>query len=627
MTIALSAVLFLASLSQATSLSGTVVGANGAPVAGAQVFAEPGMESALLTTITGADGAWCFENVPGDNIGVFAFASGHAFGGLTVKSGDVAEGLVVRLGVPAPTGGKVVNEKGKPVQGAQIVRLGLLNDQKVGIPLSKLKQAGVEMPITNENGQFTIQNLPNGARVALKVTHADYANESVNDVVAGDQKLKVVMYGGLLVRGEVKLRHTQKNVADALVWIRNAQPPHDTTLIRSDITGAFGIRLKPGVYMYKAGGAAMLSPGWTRLTLTGETAAPNLAVFVSGSGRITGRICDAKSGKGIAGAPVELKTEGNMAAVTRTDSSGAFSFTAMAGESYVQLDSVAGYIAPAEPAVRVQVPEGATVTLPDFWLAPVPATTVSVIDADSNPVPSVAVAMMYPAQFGRTFTNMQGKASLTIGAWPGEGAAIGFVEHPAAPLGALFGLKRDSADSVVQLFELGSVTGRVLDVAGRPLPGVAVAAMYDDSDVMLWRTVTDKNGVFRWDYVIPLLPHRCVALSGEKMIGRSEPFSIDPAGQKNLEDIETYDSKPGKSLLGEKMGGQTGGVVIYCNSAEAPMVEEAIAAIKSGMGVNFASKVLQGPSEGTASTFVLNGEGTVVLETFGLPPLRSLRQY
>jgi hypothetical protein len=626
-SIAISAVLFLTSVSQAASFSGTVVDANGAPVAGAQVFAEPGMESALLSTTAGADGAWRFENVPGDNIGVFAMAPGHAFAGLTIKSGDRADGVVIKLGSPAATSGKVVNEKGKPVQGAQIVRVGLLGDEKVGIPLSKLKPAGVEVPVSNENGQFSVPNLPAGARVALKVAHADYANESISDVAAGDDKLKVVMYGGLLVRGEVKLRQTQKNVADAIVWIRNAQPPHDTSLVKTDIAGAFAMRLKPGVYMYKAGGAGMLSPGWARLTLTGETVPPSLAIYVSGSGRIAGRVGDAKSGKGIPGAPVELVTEGNMAAVARTDANGAFSFAAMAGESYVQLDNIAGYAKPAQGAVRVQVAEGGTVALPDFWLAPTPATGVQVIDGDSTPAASVAVGLARPAQFGRTFTDAQGKALLNVAAWPDEGAAIGFAESSTAPLGALFGIKRDSADSVVQLFKLGSVTGRVIDANGNPVPGIAVAAMYDDSDVTLWRTVTNKDGVFRWDSVIPQLPHRCVALAGETMIGQTDQFSIEPAGQKALTDITVREPKPGKSLLGEKLAGQSGaGVVIYCDSAEAPMVEEALAAIKKGMGADFVSKVVPEPSPGTASAFVLNGEGVVVLETFGLPPLRSLRQ-
>jgi len=637
---------------EAHGLSGRVVDGDGKPLAGARVFAEPGLAANLVATTADAEGCWKLDGVTGENVGVFAMAPGLAFGGLTVRNGASGDGLEIRLLSAGTVSGKVVNPKGREIAGAHITRLGILGAEKVGIPLNKLKSAGVEPPVTDAEGRFTIANVPAGGTVAIKVTHPDYAQEAVDNIAVGEDKLKVMLYEGVTVRGEVRLRQQGKAVADAVVMVRNAQPPHDTAVTRTDGAGAFVLKLKPGIYMYQASGGNFQSAGWTRVALTGESPSANLVLHVGLSGAIVGRVQDAKSGQPLAGVAVDLLTEGNMAAVTRTDAEGRFKFTAMAGENNIRIQPPAGYQAPEQAALRVQVPENKAVTLPDFWLAPAQGVTVKVIDDAAKPVAGAAIALLHPAQVGRVFTGGDGAVRLPVGTWPEAGSAFGVVEHPAAAQGALFAVKKDAGEAAVQLFPYGSVTGRVVDGKGAPVPGMPVAAVYAESDMAIWRTVTDSEGRFQWDATIARVPLQCVAVAAGTVQAQTDKFSVEPGGTFVCPDLAVADAAPGISLKGAALdvskfphaagpafgaAGSTPTVLVFVSAADAAVTAETLDSLRRQSPAawrcavivpgappagDYAVPVLTGKCPGAAATYVADAAGTVVLETFGLPPLR-----
>jgi len=372
------------------TLSGQVVDLDGGPVVGARVFMEAGLDAALVATTSAADGAWRFEDVPPGNIGVFAIAESLAFGGTTVAlAGEsTASDIVIRLGRPAEISGKVTDAKGHPVEGARVTRVALLGTDKVGIPLSKLKAFGFEEPVSDAKGHITVPRLPEDATVAIKAGHPDYAQEAISDIRVGDSAIRIALYRGALVEGDVFSQDGKRPVEGAIVTVRNAQPPHDTAVTKTNQTGGFAVRLKPGVYLYKATTGVYQSPGWTQLTLMSEENPPRLKLYLAGTGRILGKVFDAVSGAPIEGVKLSLNTQGNMAAIARTGSDGAFVFDAMAGENVVCIEEAAGYAKPPKAGVRMQVAEGKETTLPTFWLAPIPAGTVEAVGAEIAPAPS-----------------------------------------------------------------------------------------------------------------------------------------------------------------------------------------------------------------------------------------------
>ncbi len=647
----------------AGALSGHVVDAQGQAVAGARVFAEPSLAGALIETKSDAQGAWRFDALPPESpLGIFATAEGLAFGGVTLNSpAETGDDVRIRLGVAAPLSGRVVNHKKDPVAGARITRVGLVGAAKVGIPLAKLKALGFEEPVTGADGRFTVDRMPAGEPVAIKIAHPEYAQEAVDGLTVGDTNVRVMLYPGVLLEGDVLTRDTKTAVGDALVTIRNAQPPHDTAVTRSNGSGHFALRLKPGVYLYQATTSALRSPGWQRLTLNGEEPNARGTLYLAGAGRISGKVCDAVSGGGVAGARISLDTQGNAASVTRTGANGEFHIQAAEGGSIIHLDSAPGYGPPEQPSLKVQVVAEKELVLPTFWLAPLPTYTVEVVGADMAPIPDAIVTILRPLEFGWHVTNAQGRVTLHFNSLPSDGIVVGTAEHAVQPTGAVFAAKQQDANPArVQLFPLGSVRGRVVTAKAKPIEGCVVAGLLGENGGPLWRTISNGDGVFEWKSVVPQLPQRAVTGADQEDAAGGVSFMIDASGSKDVGDIQRpegvirtsllarplpwYENRLLSGTLPDRKSRKTlPMVVVYCSVADAPIAIESFSVahrIFSSKGIGFAVvmdgvpgepiaapfPVLSGRSPGPATTYLVGPEGNVVLETFGMPPLRALQE-
>ena len=148
--------------------------------------------------------------------------------------------------------------------------------------------------------------MPAGEPLVIKFAHPDYAQEAVEGVSSGDSDVKVTLYPGVLLEGDVLTRDGKTAVGDASVIIRNAQPPYDTAVTRSNGSGHFALRLKPGVYVQQAATATLQSAGWQRLTITGQEPGVRSTVYLAGVGRICGKVLDAVSSKPVVGAKLSL---------------------------------------------------------------------------------------------------------------------------------------------------------------------------------------------------------------------------------------------------------------------------------------------------------------------------------
>lgn len=649
-------------------IGGFVVDAAGTPVAGARVFLEPGLGGALQETSASADGRYDFEEVLPGAAGVFAHAPGHAFGGrhVNLASGERISNLVLRLQRADSVSGTVKNAEGEAVSGARITRVALLGEHKVGIPFAKLAAHGISEPRSDASGRFTVPDVPAGEQVALKIGHPAYAQDGAGDVRVGERNLAVTLHRGVLVEGEVIARNSGEPLANAPVIVRSAQPPHDSSVALSDLRGGFSLRLKPGVYLYQSVGPAFRSPGWSELVLTGEQPRARLRILVAGAGRITGSVRDARNDTPVEGARIVLETEGNAAAILRSGPGGEFAVDAAEGESLLRFEAAPGYLPPESNAIRVEIREGQEVELPIMWFVPLPVFRVRVEDAEGAPVPGAIVSVLRPAQFGWRATDAGGWADVRIGALPADGRVVGMAEHPSLPEAALFVLTREQAaqGARVQLLPLGEVTGRVVNARGRGVSGAVVGGVFPgedlDEDWLLWRSVSGSGGVFRWPAVVPGVPQACVAHAGpgDAAAGVSSAFTLPPAQSHDIGNL----AAPGAGGAGRapdrshwrNLEHQCGpemdwdapswrvAVLVFCGPGEAASVvsglsrarevlddpEVRFAAVVSGAYTcdGSGATVLRGDPPGRASTYVIEAEGQVRAETFGLPPLRALQR-
>ena len=650
----------------AAVVSGMVTGPGGQPIAGARVFLEPGLGGALSETPSGTDGTFSFDAAPFGLVGVFAVADGFSFGGMskTIAYHDNATDLRIMLQPEDTVSGKVTDMKGEPIAGARITRVLLMGESPVGIPLAKMTAMGFEEPVSDSEGRFTVGRLPEGGTVALKVGHTAHAQTGVQDVAVGSKDVRVQLSPGVLVQGTVLSRDGQNAVANAAIILRSATPPHDTSLTKTDLTGAFSIRLNPGYYLYQAASVELRSPGWEKLTVSGREPSQRVTLRVAGTARLVGDVRDAESSAPVAGARLSLVAFGSPVAAVTSGAEGSYEFIGAEGENIVRVEAAPGYAQPERPYLTLQVEQGGEVTLPTFWLVKLPAFRLQVIDDAEAPVEGALVRIIRPGQYACYVTGTDGTVTFDVASLPHAGKVVGLVDHPTRNLGALFSLGTDRAqDARVQVLPLSKVSGVAVSSTGKPAEGATVGALFqedaEDEPMPLWRTIAGKDGLFTWNAVVPYVPMVCIASSGGETYGRSMNFNLEPGASTDVgrivipaEDKAPRKGAGGKSLLGDKLNwgrgkassGSAGqpAIVMYAPAAESAMALQMLAtASKAPQAARFqyvlicdgpvsvtddSILIMQGTAPGTASTYVLDSSGTVVLETWGFPPLSALAQ-
>jgi len=665
MTSILLAGLVLCSSVGVSPITGQVVGPDQQPIAQAQVFLEPGLGGELRDTITSASGAFHFPDVAPGAAGIFAVAPGFGFEGqhITVAVADEVPPIKLTLHKVSEIRGTIVDPNGDPVEGARITRIGVKGAYKVGIPLAKLRDYGYAEPVSDEKGHFVLDNVPEGAMLDIKVGHPSFAQEGFLDAPAGSVDTRITLYPGVLVEGEVVSRANQGAVGQAAVLVKNAQPPHDTATTRANLSGKFSMRLKPGVYAYQAYGAGLRSAGWAQLTITGERPIERLRVAVAGTGTIRGNVRDAISGNPVRGVRVSLTTNGTTADIARTGPGGDFLFSAGEGENIVRIDATPGYFPPETQDVKLTILEGNNIELPGMWLKPLPKYAVHVIDGAGDAVPGALVSILRPRQFGWYVADENGTAQIHVQQFPAEGVLLGRAEHPSLPQAALFRLSENQGDvATVQLFDTGTVTGRVVNSRGRGIAGASVGAFFPgeaaDDAIVLWQTFSDGDGQFRWDAVVPGVPQRCASRTKGGESGESMTFNLAPAEEKSLGDITVAGGESGESLVGANLQWYTWdllcgtlpakeicatspALLVFTSTENTGVYLESLLHLRTVLGegaplivlvVNGTPDcdtstfpVVSGSAQNGASAILVDRAGKVVLESSIIPPVQLLR--
>ncbi len=495
---------FGASLAAGGGISGTVHDADGGALPGARVFLEAGLVGPVQETRADANGAFQFSGLAPELYSLFAIAPRQAFGGRSVNLSidESVPNAEIRLSAAGTISGRVVNFENAPVAGAQITRV-LLMDQNVGIPLTKLAPLGFDVPVTDQNGKFSIGDLPRGQKVALKIAHSMYAQEGAAGLVVGGNTPDIVLYQGILLTGNVLTDGEREPVANALVEITRTQPIRETTTTRSGPDGSFVIRLKPGGYDCFASGEEFRGTTRQPVFISGESPVQHVDVFVASAATVTGKVLDAVTSSPIAGARIYLERMGVRVAVSSTGPTGEYRFTASSGPTALGFESAHGYVLPPNAYSEIDLAPGAAYEAPTFWLPPVPEYRVTIVDSTERPVSGAAIRLLRPAIDGWISTDENGSTTLPLDTLPADGVVLGTAEHPTANEAAVFALREeDRADAVVQLLPSSRIEGRVVDEKGKPVSGAHVSLLYAPDEARqaapLWDGFTANDGTYRW---------------------------------------------------------------------------------------------------------------------------------
>lgn len=645
------------------SVSGTVTDTQGNPIAGARVFLEPGLALRLVEGEVSPDGAFSFTGLRPGLVGVVAVAEGRMIGGASVEVGvdEPVTGVEIRLGAPQSIAGEVKDPRGHPIANAQLAGLLLQGSDPVGIPLRKLNAFGIPIPAADESGAFSFDAAPEGT-LALKFTHPEFAQETVSDVASGSTGVQVTMDPGVLVQGAVRARGSQLPVARAALLVAGPGADRSTAVAVTDTRGQFAIKLKPGRYACQASTAQYRSPGWESMNITGRQIVQEVTLYVTGSGSVRGKVRDAKSGEPIADVRMALDAFENTVDMTRTGPKGGFSLLASEGPNVLRVLEAPGYRTDGVMTIKIDVKQGQSVEVPDVWLAPIPPFSLQVVDASGSGVAGAVVTLLRPSQYRWRQTNAEGMLGLDVVNLPSSGRIIGTVEHPTENLGAVFALDVTAgAPGRVQLFPLASVRGSVHASNGKSAPGITVGCAFQEDDasdpIMLWQTISRGDGSFAWEHVVPHLAFVCVASDGEDGYAHSVPFNLEPGSSRDVGRIVLEGREKAESLRGDRadwsrfqrVAGPNlpedfvgPALVMFAGPQEARVVVDALEAAHRILGddhvamiavmtdgasvVDATVPVIAGAAPGVARTYLLDGSGTIVLESFGMPPHSAIRR-
>jgi len=645
------------------SVSGTVTDDQGSPIAGARVFLEPGLALRLVEGQISPEGAFQFSGLRPGLVGVVAVAEGRMIGGASVEVGvdEPVTGVEVRLGAAQSVSGKVMDPRGRPIATAQLSGVLLQGSRPVGIPLRKLSAFGIEIPTTNDEGEFTFGRLPSGT-LALKFTHPEFAQETVNDIPSGSTSVRATMDPGVLVQGTVRARGSQLPVARAALLVAGPGSERSTAIAVTDTRGSFAIKLKPGRYACQASSAQYRSPGWESMNITGRQIVQEVTLYVAGSGSVRGRVRDARSGDPIENARMALDAFENTVDMTSSGPKGGFSLLASEGPNVLRLVDAPGYRTDGVKSIKVEVKQGQTVEVPDVWLAPIPPFQLQVVDASGAGVAGAVVTLLRPSQYRWRQTDQDGNLNLDVVMLPSSGRVVGMVEHPQEALGALFALDvTQTKPGRVQLFPMATVRGSVHSANGKPAPGILVGGAFQEdaasNPILLWQTLSRGDGNFVWENVVPHLPLVCVASDGSDGYATSIPFNMEPGSARDVGRIVLEQRQKAESLIGERTdwkrflpiaGPQLAqdfkgpALIMFAGQTEAGPVVDALEAVKRILGNDSVAivavmtggaraesssiSVVSGLAPGAASTYLVDATGQIVLETSGVPPYSAMRR-
>ncbi len=441
--------------------------------------------------------------------------------------------------------------------------------------------------VTDPHGRFAFSHLPAGG-FECQVSSEDGLNSAgqyvpltlAQDVAVtlGDsdveKDLSVVVTPGVLVRGRVVDEQTGKPVAGASVIagsVPSGSDPADWAVWpgasngTTDAQGIYKVRVMPGnvfVRVEQTSGGPLMSERvrpaarTVRVRLGQVASAPDIPVSFDPIIVFTG-----PTGQPVANTPV-LITSSNMAQGSpmiddRTDGTGTVVLSYFEGGTF--RTSQNGLYAsgtyqwsPGRPLV-IQT-DGQTLNFPDGvgrvqMTAEETAVVVGhVVSEDEAPIPNALVTVYETdpkSHYGlgnhqfRTDASGNFRAPLDPnGQYQASVRADGFnqVMVSKTPLALTKGVPTDLG-TIHLVHATGTVSGRIVDQAGRPMPGIL--ASVDGEQTGNSAALTDSQGRFRIPNVVPGEPlHLTLCLKGELVDGDSGNAGFQSNEQMDLNGVQ-----------------------------------------------------------------------------------------
>ena len=370
---------------------------------------------------------------------------------VSVKAGSAKAGVNAALQPSGQISGKVTDAStNNAIAGAKVCAAGA---------------AGEACGLTNEAGEYAITGLDSG-EYTVKFSAATYVPQYYNGTVSikaggATTGINAALQVGGHITGKVTDASSKKPVAGATVCAApsgglgcattNAGGEYAITGLA---TGKYKVKFSAPTYALQYYNAAANEKEATPVSVTVAATTSGINAVLVPSGQITGKVTDAVTKKGIAGATVCAAGTGEGCGVT--NGSGEYTLTALAGGEYQVTFSAAEYIsqyyngkANISEATPVSVIAGKTVTGINASLQPEPKFEVEVLERTAGEAysegPLTGKAPLR-VEYEVTVTNT-GEAPVTVES-VGDPKGIGVRDRVAKAAGSKGGPERRRGERV-----------------------------------------------------------------------------------------------------------------------------------------------------------------------------------
>lgn len=508
-----------------SAVSGTVVDARGAPVAGVTVTPSPSTQTLQALTdarwdgvVTDASGRWRFEQLESGQYRFVASSPQRATGTsapVMVEDGREASGVTIPLPESTRLAGQVLDSRGDPVPHAMV---------RVAVD-EGMSRALARQATCDARGEFVMEGLPQ-RRVAVLAVHETASSATryvdLSQDSARQERLVLVLDATEVIRGRVEFSNGQpagEAVVQAEMSSMNMRNRVEQTLrgqllTPADPSGNFELRgLLPGTYLLRAappGTPPQRRLAWLVPPVQAETGGRDVVLRIYRGGTIQGQV--RRDDNSIPeNFSVVLRGAGGIA---QSGSDGRFVVQGVPEGAHTLYITGQGFITKQVPGVQVQ--EGQQTDVGVLMLqrgrqlkgqvlkangAPVAEATVSVSQAlkGSGVVVGSAAELEYGLQ--QTRTGPDGRFTF-------EGLPIGPLqlgaEHPQEGRSEFTQIPPGVADLTqnLQLVTTGELEGTVRS-AGQPVSGVLVMVTNPGAPAGGTSGTTGTDGTFRFTNLAP----------------------------------------------------------------------------------------------------------------------------
>jgi len=406
------------------TLSGTVEGPEGRPVAGAEVWLA--QERDARWAQTAAAGRFHFSQVRPGEVHVVAYKEGYAFGGF---SGRVADDGDIRIVLVEADEMKlrIVDGALRPVAGVRLLDMNI--SDVFSVPVADLVGEGFPSIRSEDDGFMTIPALPKHSFLRFNIDHPDYARTYIAYFAAGRPLQEIVIKSGEDLQGRVT--DTQGNaIPNARVSVFSMTPSGLRELAEpmTDPEGFYHAKVLAGELYVTARHPDYAPSDPIQFQLRNLHPPQGMNIVMHESHLVQGKVVDER-GKPAAGVDVAYIRKEAVYTTAITGRDGTYTLNVAPGPGNVYVAAPERLMVEGSPMLPIDVEQGTRITLEPSRLTPLPTISGTVRDRRGDPAPEVFLRSVNLEDAVWTMTDAEGRFSIQLDEVPFDEEVEFVAEH------------------------------------------------------------------------------------------------------------------------------------------------------------------------------------------------------